>query len=215
MSSLIFYTDPSQALVATDTLAVKPDGTPLMFGSKAIFLPHLKTIIAGTGLGSFSGGWANYVNDRLIVKGLRNLDFHTPDGLNGLWKRMKVEHGVPESMTTTVYQFGISEDDGEIRSYAYRSTNEFASEPLPHGTRAKPECSFPTEGNIVQHLRSMMYEQRSIQALKSPNERLYIGGDCVVMHLTNEACTTATLFRFDDYEENLDEILAKFPRAED
>jgi hypothetical protein len=47
MSSLIFHTDASQALVATDTLAVKPDGTPLMYGSKALYLPHLKTIIAG------------------------------------------------------------------------------------------------------------------------------------------------------------------------
>lgn len=214
MSSLIFYTDPSQALVATDTLAVTPDGTPLMYGSKALYLPHLKTIIAGTGLGSFSGGWANYVNDRLIVRGLRNLDFHTPEGLRGQWARMKAHQGVPDSMTTTVYQIGVSEDDGEIRAYAYRSANDFESELLAHGTRAKPECSFSSEGHIAQHLRPMMLEQRSIQALKPPDERLYIGGECVVMHLTKETCTTATLFRFDDYDEHLNKIFAVFPRAE-
>jgi hypothetical protein len=214
MSSLIFYTDPSQALVATDTLAVRPDGTPLMYGSKALYLPHLKTIVAGTGLGMFSGRWANYVNDHLIVRGLRNLDFHTPDGLRDLWVRMRTEQEVPDVITTTVYQIGVSEDDGEIRSFAYRSVNEFVSEPLAHGTRAKPDCSFPNEGHIIEHLKPMMLEQRSIQALKPAGERLYIGGECVVMHLTKQSCTTATLFRFDDYEAQLDEIFERFQRAE-
>lgn len=213
MSSLIFYTDTTQALVATDTLVVKPNGIPLMYGSKAIYLPHLKTIIAGTGLGSFSGRWTNYVNDELVVSGLRNLDFHTSDGLRRLWAEMKITHEVPDSITTTVYQIGVSEDDSEIRAYAYRSTNDFVSEPLNHGFRAKPECTFPSEGNIVENLKPMMFEQRAIQDLKKSEERLYIGGECVVMHLTKDTCTTSTLFQFDDYEEQLNKIFSPFPHS--
>ena len=53
MSSLIFYTDPEQVLVATDTLAVSSDGKPFIFTSKALYIPHLKTIIAGTGCSEF------------------------------------------------------------------------------------------------------------------------------------------------------------------
>lgn len=215
MSSLIFYTDPSQALVAMDTLAVKPAGTPLMFCSKAIYLPHLKTIIAGTGLGKFAGDWANHVNNQLIVGGLRNLDYHTPDGLRAHWRRVKEEQDIPDSITTTIYQIGVSEDDEEVRAYAYRSTTQFESEPLAHGTRAKPGCTFPTEGHILHHLRPMMLEQRSLQEGSSPEKRLYIGGECVVMHLTKETCMTATLFRFDDYEDNLEEILAPFQFGDD
>lgn len=205
MSSLIFYTDESQALVATDTLAVNPDGTPLMFCSKAIYLPHIRTIIAGTGLGMFSGDWANQVNNRFIVEGLRNLDYHTPDGLRALWASTKERDEVPESITTTVYQIGISEDDEKVHAFAYRSTNNFQSEPLTHGTRAKPECTFP-EGNLITHLQSMMLEQRAIQESKAVDERIYIGGECVVMHLTKDVCTTKKWFRFDDYKDQLSEI---------
>lgn len=207
MSSLIVYTEPMQALVATDTLAVRPDGSPMMFCSKAIYVPHLKTIIAGTGLGMFSSDWANYVNNRLIVAGLRNLDYHTPAGLRAQWGKVKEDPTIPSSITTIIYQIGVSEDDGEIRAYAYRSTNDFESEPLRHGTRAKPDCSFPG-GNIVQNIRPMMLEQRAIQEAKSPDDRIYIGGECVIMHLTKEACTTASLFRFDDYEDQLATVFA-------
>lgn len=207
MSSLIFFTDPTQALVATDTLAVRPDGSPMMFCSKAIYLPHLKTIIAGTGLGMFSGDWANYVNNHLIVAGLRNLDYHTPAGLRAQWRKAKQDLSIPPSMTATIYQIGVSEDDAEIRAYAYRSTNDFESEPLQHGMRAKPDCSFP-EGNVVENIRPMMLEQRTVQAEKSPDERIYIGGECVIMHLTKEACTTASLFRFDDFEDQLKTVFA-------
>jgi hypothetical protein len=68
MSSLIFLTEESQVLVATDTLAVSPDGRPFMFTTKAFILPRLKTIIAGTGLGGFLGRWFVRINDGLVVR---------------------------------------------------------------------------------------------------------------------------------------------------
>jgi len=54
MSSLIIYTDEDQALVATDTLGVNNEGQPFLFTSKSNYLPHLQTIISGTGCGGFS-----------------------------------------------------------------------------------------------------------------------------------------------------------------
>lgn len=184
-----------------------------MFCSKAIYLPHMRTIIAGTGLGMFAGDWANYVNNRLIVAGLRNLDHHTPDGLRTLWTHAKERDDIPNSITTTVYQIGVSEDDGEVRAFAYRSTNDFESEPLGHGTRAKPECAFPSEGHLLHHLQPMMIEQRAIQDAKPPDDRLYIGGECVVMHLTKETCAISTLFRFEDYANQLAEIFGRFQKG--
>lgn len=203
MSSIIFYTDSSQAIVATDTLAVTPDGDPLLFCSKAVYLPHIRSIIAGTGLGSFSNDWANHVNNQMVVKGISNLDYHTPPALRKRWKLATQVIDFPENVTTTVYQIGVSEDDEEIRAYAYRSTNDFESELLAHGTRVKPQCTFNSEKGFMQGLYPAMMEQRSIQSRKPKNERLYIGGACVVMHLNKEDCTTATVFEFDDYEEQL------------
>ena len=208
MSSLIFHTDPTQALVATDTLAVKPDGQPLMFCSKAVYLPHLRTIVVGTGLGGFANDWANEANNRLIVGGLRNLDHHTPKSLRRRWGETTALTDFPSGLTTTVYQIGIGEDDEEICAFAYRSTNDFESEPLGHGTRAKPECTFLDSGNFVRDAHSMMLEQRAIQSIKPHAERLYIGGECIIMHLTKDAFTATTAFRFADYEEHLDKIFS-------
>lgn len=206
MSSIIFATDPTQALVATDTLAVNLDGEPLLFCSKATYIPHLRTIIAGTGLGSFANDWANYVNNSMIVAGVRNLDYHSPSALRARWAKQRDEPGFPENLTTTIYQIGVSEDDQEVRAFAYRSTNNFESEPLTHGTRYKPECALLSDVSLLQALRPMMEEQRRIQESKPPSERIYIGGQCVVMHLTKDACTTATLFSFDDYEQQLQAV---------
>ncbi|MCP4165919.1 MAG: hypothetical protein GY759_08500 [Chloroflexi bacterium] len=87
MSSLIFYIDTDQALIATDTLGVTPSGQPVMFSSKAIYLPHIRTIIAGTGAGSFSGDWAMMANNRMVLSGICNLDFHTPQILRDRWSK--------------------------------------------------------------------------------------------------------------------------------
>lgn len=57
MSSLIFYTDESQILVATDSLAVDENGEAAFFCSKANHIPYLKTIVAGTGASGFSNEW--------------------------------------------------------------------------------------------------------------------------------------------------------------
>ncbi len=61
----------------------------------------------------------------MIVKGIMNLDYHTPEGLRKLWAGYKMEYSVPDEFTTTVYQFGISEETSNVASFAYRSTNDF------------------------------------------------------------------------------------------
>lgn len=203
MSSIIFATDPTRALVATDTLAVDPEGNPLHFCSKAMYVPHLRTIIAGTGIGGFANNWANDINNEFVVSGIRNLDYHTPSALRERWDKVSQGYDFPIGATTTIYQIGVSEDDEEILSYAYRSENNFESEPIPHGTRMKPECQVPSNVSLMEALQPMMEEQRRIQEQKPRSERLYIGGQCILMHLTKDACTTATLFNFEDYEDQL------------
>ena len=134
MSSLIFFADHSQAFVATDTLAVLPDGKPFMFTSKAFILPHLKLIIAGTGISGFCDRWFIQVNNRLIVRGIDNLNYYTPKILPDLWMHYRQEVSLPDHLTTTIYHFGFSEDTHVIHSYAYRSTNNFTSEPVIYGS---------------------------------------------------------------------------------
>ena len=207
MSSLIFYTDSNQALVATDTLAVEPNGTPLLFCSKATYIPHLQLIVAGTGAGGFAGDWAMYVNNRMVTSGVCNLDCHTPDSLRERWIQHKINYSMPEDITATVYHFGFSEDEQIMGSFAYRSTNDFESERLVYGTAFKPECAV-LEGNLIENLPQMMKEQRDIQDASPKDDRLYIGGECIAIHLTRDGCFTKSVFKFEDYADQLQQMFA-------
>ena len=42
--------------------------------------------MAGTGAGGFLGKWFIEVNDPMIVKGIDNLDYHTPQALARIWQ---------------------------------------------------------------------------------------------------------------------------------
>jgi hypothetical protein len=200
MSSLIFATDEQQIVVATDTLAVTTEGEPFLFASKATHIPHLKTIIAGTGAGGLSNEWALTVSTRMIVRGIMNLDFHTPEGLRELWKKYKTEYPVPDRLTTTVYQFGLSEEDGRVVSFAYRSANNFVSEQLQYGFGVKPECIIP-EGDFIEALPNMMAEQRKNQESLPKDERVYIGGEIQVLYLTADGCRSFKAGQFPDFED--------------
>lgn len=211
MSSLIFYTEKEQALVATDTLGVSHGGDPFMFTTKSIFIPHLKTIIAGTGQGGFANEWATHVNTRMILKGLHNLDYHTPSGLREFWEDYKNRHNNPEGFTTTVYQIGFSEETNEVASFAYRSTNDFKSEQLEYGTYVKPECRV-LDGNLLEIIPNMMLEQREIQSNEPAEERVYIGGEIYAFHLTQNGCNIFKLGEFPDFKNQEKEIELNFSR---
>ena len=135
----------------------------------------------------------------MIVRGIMNLDYHTPKGLRELWKKAKAEHSIPDGLTTTVYQFGISEEDDRVVSFAYRSTSAFESEQLQYGYGLKPECTIP-EGDLIEALPQMMEEQRRNQEALPREERLYIGGEIQVLYLTADGCRSFKVGQFPDFE---------------
>jgi hypothetical protein len=202
MSSLVFYTDETQVLVATDTLATYPDGQPFKFASKAFIVPHLRLVMAGVGTHGFLGRWFVHMSELLITKGIDNLNCHAPRALSSLWQGYKQELSIPDGITTTVYHFGFSEVTGFVHSYAYRSESNFNSERLePYGLRFKPECQPPANYSLPADLVAMMNEQRAIQAAKPKEERLHIGGEIEVHHLSQHGFEVYTLHRFEDYTQ--------------
>lgn len=184
-----------------------------MFCSKAVYIPHLRTIVAGTGLGGFANDWANEINNRMVVKGIRNLDYHTPDRLRERWLQASTTPDFPEGLTTTVYQFGIDEENEEACAFAYRSTNDFESEELPYGTGVKPPCALPDTNDFVEAVRTTMIEQRLAEDLKPDGQRVYIGGECVILHLTRGSCSVAKAFQFDDYQQQLRDVFGALDRG--
>lgn len=211
MSSLIFYTNKEDAFVATDTLATLCDGTPFMFTTKAFIVPHLRMIMCGTGAGGFLGRWFIQVNDMMIIRGIDHLDYHTPKNLMAFWQGHKKEFPEALNLTITVYHFGFSELDGLIHSYAYRSTNDFRSEPIEYGIGVKPTCKIPEDLQLPRDIKRMMDDQRLTQASLPKNERLYIGGEIVIHHLTRTGYYVFTLGQFEDFEVTERAIYQNFP----
>ncbi|EKM5743695.1 hypothetical protein PU345_002987 [Enterobacter kobei] len=210
MSSLIFYTDESQALIVTDTLAVTEQGEPLSFVSKAGYIPQLKTIIAGTGAGGFSNEWLLQASTRMVVTGIQNLNYHTPACLRNMWKKYKDNYAIPSNslLTTTVYQFGICEETGTTVTFAYRSRNDFESEVIEYGTAVKPECRI-LEGNLLEIIPVMMIEQRAIQETRPYIDRVYIGGEMIAHHLTPSGYRCFKMGEFDDFKAQEKYVLSK------
>jgi len=210
MSSLIYCADEKEIFVATDTLATFPDGAPRMFTTKAFVVPHLRMIVCCTGIQGFLGRWFIEINDRMLVRGIDNLNFHAPKILPSLFRKYKDEYGIPENILSTVYHFGFSENDRLVHSYVYRSENNFVSEQLPYGIRVKPACKPAESFQLPQDLRRMMDEQRSIQESLPRDERVYIGGEIQAYHLTETATAMYICDQFDDFETTEQTIYANY-----
>jgi len=195
--------DETQVVVATDTLATYPGGRPFKFVTKAFIVPHLKLIMAGVGTSGFLARWFVFMNDSVIVRGIDNLDYHTPRALRMLWQQHKQELSIPDRLTTTVYHLGFSEETGLIHAYAYRSTSDFKSEKLDsYGLRLKPECQVPTDYSLPQDFITIMDKQRTVQASKPEEERIHIGGEIEVHYLSKGGFQAFTLHRFADYDRD-------------
>lgn len=207
MSSLIFFTDPDQAVVATDTLACDTDGRPGMLVDKAFIVRHLRMIIAGTGAAGFAERWCLRVNTRMVVRDIDVLAEMATPHLRELWDEYRDSHDVPHDQTTTVYQFGFAEDD-QMRAYAFRSTNGFEAEALPHALGVKPPCDTGDPSvPFPDRFRVIMDEQRRTQAEVPLAERVHIGGEVHVIHLTRDGFTTFVHSQFEEYEEVREGIL--------
>ena len=215
MSSLIFYTDEKQALVAFDTLVVSPGNEePEYFASRAIYLPHLRTILASTGLARFMEQWFCLVN-QMPVGDIHDLNEFSPSNLVKLfdWFNTVNEYRDPEE--TTIYQIGFSERDNRIHSFAYSSSGAFNPEPLAYGLAMKPPCPVPDgEFRFIDHVPGLMNKQREEEDRKEPGKRSYIGGEIYGMYLTSEGCNSFKLGAFDDYSSQMQKIRAKWLNQE-
>ncbi|MDE4176131.1 hypothetical protein PXK01_18390 [Phaeobacter sp. PT47_59] len=211
MSSIIFDFNEETALLAVDTLATTPNGTPSFFTAKAQYVPHLKTIIAGTGCAGFAADWATYINNRMLLTGIENLDYHTPSSLERRWDEIRSIEKIPSDVTTTVYHIGYSTHDQCMKGFAYRSANGFISERLDYGLRFKPECTPPNRETFIEWLPKAMNEQRAIQERKPVEKQVFIGGECILFALDATTCLTSTVFEFSDFCEQMETALQQCP----
>lgn len=186
MSSLLFYTDENEAIVATDTLLHYAVDTPPGSISKAIAIPHLRLIIAATGSAHLFNSWIGLVNNDGFALDVDEINIHAPKALQTLWEELDTQLSSVLQQTATIYHFGTSDDTGKIHGFAYRSGSNFKSESLEYGLGIKPELmdktgidwnSFPLSAPSIMRAQAQQ-ESRKIK------DRVYIGGTVEIVHLS-------------------------------
>jgi hypothetical protein len=187
MSALIFHFSEEEIILAMDTLATTPDGMPLLFSTKFQVLPHMRAVICGTGIGGIADRWALAVNTRMRALDVLHLDTHTPEGLREIAAACAKEYG-DLKQTTTVYQLGFPADGSPPIGFAYRSYNNFESEPLTrNAVHLKPEADVPPGTTLPADFSRIMFAQRAEQETRPKERRIYIGGDILVCHMASHA----------------------------
>jgi hypothetical protein len=208
MSSLIFRIESDQIIIAMDTLASDKEGSPGYFTTKFYQLPHLNMVVCGTGDGNLVANWFTYINTRMVVRGLMNLDWHTPNRLNNL--ALDKEKTLPVDSTTTVYHFGFPEDGGPACGFAYRSKDKFSGDSFAaNGIGIKPPVDVKEPCIFPDNVEKLMLLQREAEGRKLPNERVYIGGEIFVCHMTRERTQIYRAAIFPDREDDLEAMLQK------
>lgn len=195
MSSLLFYTDENEAIVVTDTLLHYSVDTPPGFASKAISIPHMRMIIAGTGSALLFSRWIGLVNNQGFALNVDTVDAHAPQELQALWSELNRYVPTLQDQTATIYHFGISDDSGKIHGFAYRSVSDFKSERLDYGLGVKPELmdkagidldSFPACAPDIMRAQSRQEDEKALN-------RVYIGGSVQVTHLAKHGFSIYSL----------------------
>ena len=181
MSSIIMLLSQEQAFVATDTLAVDERGRPKHFTTKAFVIPHLKLVIAGTGIAGLTSAWLRHINESMTVSNIDHLNYHAQVSLAHLF-RTECPDIDGYQISSTVYHVGVGAD-GDIHGYSYSSMYGFESRPLQHGLLMKPTAGEEPDAENQRSFIELMEAQKKIQEASDEASRLYIGGQVQVISL--------------------------------
>jgi hypothetical protein len=202
----MFRLSSVEVVVLTDTLATTPSGAPHLLVTKCGIVPHLELVVAGTGAALLTERWRTRVYSQMLCRDIDMLDLHTHDALRRLWTDLQTEFAdmITNDVTATVYHLGLSEDIGEYVGYVYRSTDDFASEPMAPGFRVKPAPEAPPlekEPDSFAEWIELAHRLRAEQNAKPTAERIHIGGDLTLCIMRDRSISSLKIHRFEDFEE--------------
>ncbi len=201
-----YFLHPQVVLVSMDTLRSDPGRAIHGFSSKVFPLPHLHGVLCGTGSLDLVLEWFRFIQTRASATDMRDLDDVAPEQL-ALLAANKAYSGIE----STLYHFGLDRIAGQLRGWAYRSTNSFQSESLVEsglGLKPAPPAveslqrlwfEIAMEGDAAHAFVEVMKLQKEYDRKRAPGERVGIGGEIHLLALTAESQTLWTCHEFDDY----------------
>lgn len=210
MTALNFHLAEEAVFIVTDTLVTGDDYGPKFFTTKVHVVPHWNGIICGTGSLGFILDWLKHSLGGALAVDLADLDEFATDSLRVLYAARPEEER--EKTTSTIYHFGLDESDEMFKGFAYRSTNDFISEPLLYGTHTKPafELSDREVKGFPDDFVEVCRDQRKAQDQIAKEERVFIGGHVVAycmqkvisMEEVSVLTTIARPFAFEDLNDD-------------
>ena len=97
--------------------------------------------------------------------------------------RYPTERVGERELTTTFYHFGYDDRTRRICGFAYRSADEFRSEPLPTGFSFKPAPEWAIDSakirKLPEHFVALAKRQKTQDEATEPAKRVVIGGQLV------------------------------------
>jgi hypothetical protein len=211
MSALFFQVQPDQALVATDTLALdEMSRTPCQFTEKAFAVPHMRSIVTGTGVMQVvQRYYANLLNG-VVADDVDELNNTAPDVLRQIERNVSP----PEDISTTIYHLGLSESEGRYVAYDLHSGYDFEPQRIEHEVAFKPADPEAAEGvdpdsPFPERAVQVIENLKEIDDARPDEERIGIGGEVQLRAMAGSPAETIiqTLHRFDDYEAQKQSIL--------
>ncbi|WP_339168990.1 hypothetical protein NSQ55_21315 [Paenibacillus sp. FSL H7-0943] len=199
MTAINFLFDTQTVVIAMDTLSITvADRTPFKFASKIFPLPHLRSVMCGTGNLDLILDWNKAIHKSVIAYDIDYLNTLTPDVLVNLNAQN------PKELTSTIYQFGYSHKLEAFRGFVYRSTNNFVAEEYKYCTAQKPQVDFDFFEEAELHGLDGAFI-RLITLQKSEDDacldRVGIGGEIHRFIMTKDSNKLDIIHRFPDHED--------------
>jgi hypothetical protein len=184
MTVLNFLLRDEAVYLLTDTVLSDPDDlSPITFTTKVHPLPHLQAVICGTGHAQPIAEWVALVNLSLPVRDVVHLDRFAPARLRELFARYANEEVPGREITTTLYHFGFDERAARFIGFAYRSADNFRSEPLPRGFGFKPAPDWAFDSQKItrlpDHFIAIARRQKAQDEATVPAKRVAVGGQLI------------------------------------
>jgi hypothetical protein len=217
MSALIYIYTTNEIIISADTLSVDMNKQPLLYVTKILPVPHLKTVICGTGFKPLISKWFNCAMENIIGFDITSLNHHAPGKLQSILQEIKE----PVQGTTTIYHFGFSENDQMLKGYAFRSVDNFVKEELEtDNIGIKPShpgiAEFYQKTLAIHPLNTDAFHIEVIKQLKRLDtalpisERVGIGGEIQLLRLSGKGnISMATIFQFSDFIATYKKMLMK------
>ena len=212
MTALNFVIEEDRICFAMDTLSLGfDDHQPLAFLTKYVILPHLQTIVTGTGHGMVVSDWMAMARSNIVARDIDHVNQYTPSAL------LRIGERYPELVdtTATVYHFGYSECRKRFLCYAYRSTTNWKPEEILDGIGMKPRIEFSVEDSmeLPSLFVELMERQREQDMLLPPAGRVGIGGHIHFIVMSKHGVHVSTCHRFSSYEDDYRSICTRLTQT--